>query len=105
MHDELFTHQQALANHDLSRYAKRIGLDVARLARDMDENNFLKQAEAEYQAALFDEHVTGTPTLYMNDLCYTGATDVEGLLLAIMQADSEGRIRIPGNHSPGDAEG
>jgi protein-disulfide isomerase len=95
MHDQLFTHQQALADHDLSRYAKRIGLDVARFASDMDENSFLKQVEAEYQAALFDEHVTGTPTLYMNDLRYTGATDVEGLLLAIKQADSEGRIRIP----------
>ena len=95
IHDELFTHQQALEDHDLSRYAKRIGLDVARFASDMAENTFLKQVEAEYQAALFDEHVTGTPTLYVNELRYTGATDVEGLLLAIKQADTEGRIRIP----------
>lgn len=95
MHDELFTHQQALDDHDLSRYAKRIGLDVERLARDMAEHSFLKQIEGEYQAALFDEHVTGTPTLYVNELRYTGVTDVEGLLLAIKQADTEGRIRIP----------
>src|SRR5258708_24268840 len=92
MHDQLFTHQQALEDHDLLRYAKRIGLDVARFVRDMDENSFLQQFEAAYQAALFDEHITGTSTLYLNELRYTGATDVEGLLLAIKQADTQGRI-------------
>jgi protein-disulfide isomerase len=94
MHDELFIHQQALEDHDLLRYAKRIGLDVERFARDMAENSFLKQIEAEYQSALFDEHVTGTPTLYINEVRYTGATDVDSLLLAIKQADTEGRIRF-----------
>ena len=54
MHDELVTHQQALEDNDLSRYAKRIGLDVARFARDISENSFLKKIEAEYQSALFD---------------------------------------------------
>jgi protein-disulfide isomerase len=95
MHDELFTHQQALEDHDLSRYAKRIGLNVERFARDMAENSFLKKIEAEYQNALFDEHVTGTPTLYINEVRYTGASDVDSLLLAIKQADTEGRIRFP----------
>ena len=95
MHDELFTHQQALEDHDLSRYAKRIGLDVERFARDMAENTFLKQVEAEFQSALFDEHVTGTPTLYINEVRYTGATGVEGLLLGIKEADTEGRIQFP----------
>lgn len=95
MHDKLFTHQQALEDHDLSRHAKRIGLDVERFTRDMAENTFLKQIEAEYQTALFDEHVTGTPTLYINEIRYTGATDVEGLLLGIKEADTEGRIQFP----------
>ena len=95
MHDELFTHQQALEDRDLSRYAKRIGLDVDRFARDMNENTFLKQIETEYQAAIFDEHVTGTPTLYINEARYTGAIDVQALLIAIKQADTGRRIRIP----------
>src|SRR6266849_1625549 len=64
-------------------------------ARDMAENSFLKKIEAEYQTALFDEHVTGTPTLYINEVRYTGATDVDSFLLAIKQADTEGRIRFP----------
>jgi protein-disulfide isomerase len=95
MHDELFTHQQALEDHDLSRYARRIGLVAETFARDMAENTFLKQIEADYQRSLFDEHVTGTPTLYIEEVRYTGTTDVESLLVAIKQADTEGRIRLP----------
>ena len=95
MHDELFIHQLALEDHDLSRYAKRIGLDTERFARDMADNVLLNKIEAEYQNALFDEHVTGTPTFYINDVRYTGATDLEGLLLAIKTADVEGRVKFP----------
>lgn len=95
MHDEIFTHQTALEDRDLSRYARRIGLDGERFRRDMAENTFLKQIEADYQRGLFDEHVTGTPTIYVNEIRYTGATDLEGLLNAIKQADTEGRIRLP----------
>jgi protein-disulfide isomerase len=95
MHDELFTHQQALEDRDLSRYARRIGLDAERFARDMAEHTFLKQVETDYDRSLFDEHVTGTPTFYLNEVRYAGATDVENLLVAIKQADTEGRIRLP----------
>src|SRR6476620_1534706 len=51
MHDQLFTHQQALEDHDLSRYASHIGLDE-RFARVMAENTFLKQIETDYQTSL-----------------------------------------------------
>lgn len=95
MHDQLFTHQQSLEEHDLSRYARRIGLDLDRFARDMSENTFLKQIEAEYNRSLFDEHVTGTPTFYINEMRYTDATNVDSLLSAIKQADPEGRIVLP----------
>ncbi len=95
MHNELFTHQQALEDHDLKRYAGRIGLDVERFAHEMADNTFLAQIEADYQRAVFDEHVTGTPTFYINEVRYTGTTDVEPLLQAIKQADTQGRIRVP----------
>jgi formate-nitrite transporter family protein len=99
MHDELFRHQEALEDDRLLHYAKRIGLDAERFARDMAENTFLKQIEADYQRSLFDEHVTGTPTFYINAVRYTGGTDVESLLVAIKQADTEGRIRLPESKS------
>lgn len=95
MHDELFTHQGALEDHNLSNYAKRIGVDVERFLREMAENAFLKQIEADYERSLDDEHVTGTPTFYINAVRYNGTTDVTGLLAAIKQADPEGRIRLP----------
>ena len=95
MHDQLFTHQQALEDRDLSRYARHIRLDVDRFARDMSENTFLKQIEADFNRSLFDEHVTGTPTFYINDERYTGATEIESLLIAIKHADTEGRIVLP----------
>src|SRR6266850_3692525 len=95
MHDELFSHQAALEDRDLSRYAKRIGLNLERFNHDMSEHSFLQQIEADYHRSLFDEHITGTPTLYLNDVRYTGATDFEDLLHAIKQSDTEGRIQLP----------
>jgi protein-disulfide isomerase len=95
MHDQLFTHQQALEDQHLLRYAKRIGLDLERFRRDMSENTFVEQIETEYNRGLFEEQVTGTPTFYMNEERYTGATDVDGLLATIKQADTQGRIRLP----------
>ena len=87
MHDQLFTHQQALEDRDLLRYARRIGLDVDKFAREISENTFLNEIEADYNRSLFDEHVTGTPTFYINEAPYTGATDAESLVDAIVQAD------------------
>jgi protein-disulfide isomerase len=95
MHDELFTHQTALEDRELSRYAQRIGLDVERFKHEMADNVILRQIEAAFQRSLFDEHVTGTPTIYLNEILYTGATDLESLLNAIKQADTEDRIRMP----------
>jgi formate-nitrite transporter family protein len=95
MHDELFAHQTALEDRDLIRYAKRIGLDVDRFSREMSENIFLSQILIVYQQSLFDERITGTPTLYLNEIRYTGATDLQTLLEAVKESDPEGRIRLP----------
>jgi protein-disulfide isomerase len=98
MHDELFSHQTALEDRKLTSYAKRIGIDVERFTHDMSEHTFLKEIETGYQVSLFDEHVTGTPTIYLNDIRYTGATDLESLLHAIRQADTEGEIQMLESH-------
>jgi protein-disulfide isomerase len=95
MHDELFTHQTALEDRDLLRYARRIGLDLDRFSREMSGNVFLPQIQTAYQQSLFDEHVTGTPTIYLNEIRYTGATDLQTLLEAIKESDPEGRISLP----------
>lgn len=95
MHGQLFRHQSALEDHDLSRYARRIGLDGEKFAYDMAQNTFLEQIQSDYNRSLFDEHITGTPTFYINNVRYTGETEVESLLYAIKQADTDGRIVLP----------
>jgi formate-nitrite transporter family protein len=95
MHDQLFEHQTALEDRDLAHYAKRIGLDVEKFERQMADHVFLRQIEDGYERSLLDEHITGTPTLYFNEVRYTGATDLESLLQAVQNADTEGRIQIP----------
>jgi protein-disulfide isomerase len=95
MHDELFMHQKALEERDLIRYAGRIGLNIERFTRDLGENVFLAKIQSAYERSLFDEHVTGTPTIYLNEIRYTGATDVQSLLEAFKQSDPEGRIHLP----------
>ena len=95
MHDQLFTHQSALEDRDLSRYARRVGLNLEKFNRDMTEHSFLQQIEADYQRSLFDEHITGTPTLYLNDVRYTGATDLDSFLRAIKASDTQNRIQLP----------
>jgi len=95
MHDELFTHQTALEDRDLSHYARRVGLNLERFIHDMTEHSFLQQIESDYQRSLFDEHVTGTPTLYLNDVRYTGPTDLDSFLRAIKLSDTQDRIQLP----------
>jgi protein-disulfide isomerase len=95
MHDELFTHQTSLEDRDISRYARRIRLDLDRFQRDISDSRFRLQIEADYDRSVFDEHITGTPTIYINDVRYTGATDLESLLDAIRTSDVEDRIRWP----------
>lgn len=95
MHDELFTHQNALDDPHLVRYAGRIGINVEQFERDMSEGAFRKELEEEYQRSLFDEHITGTPTFYLNGTRYDGAVTTESLLQAIKSADVTDRIKLP----------
>jgi protein-disulfide isomerase len=95
MHDELFTHQNALDDVDLARYARRIGLDLDSYLTNMKENTFLSKVEANYERSVFDEHITGTPTIYINATRYSGRFDVESILSAVKEHDTEGRIQLP----------
>ena len=103
MHDALFTHQQSLDDPHLMRYAKSIGLNLAQFNHDLNEHSFLKGIEDDYQFSLFDEHITGTPTIYINGLRYSGLTDIESLLVAIKRADTDNRIQL--REAPGSIRG
>lgn len=95
MHDELFTHQHQLEDQHLFRYATRIGLDVEKFSLDMTENVLSSRIEADYDCSLVDEHITGTPTFYINGVRWTGSVDVAPMLAAIKAADTEGHLAMP----------
>jgi len=95
MHDQLFTHQKSLEDRDLIRYAGRIGLNLESFTRDLREKVFFAKIQSAYEQNLFDEHVTGTPTIYLNEIRYTGASDVRSFLEAIKQSDPESQIQLP----------
>jgi protein-disulfide isomerase len=98
MHDQLFEHQNALEDNHLKHYAGLAHLDVLRFEQDLNQHTFLSQIEADYQSSLFDEHITGTPTLYINGLRYTGNIDLESMVQAIKEADTDGKIEILTGH-------
>lgn len=99
MHDQLFEHQNALEEAHLKHYAGLAHLDLPRFERDMQEHTFLSQISADYQSSLFDEHITGTPTLYINGLRYTGNINLESIFQAIKEADTDGKIPSLQEHS------
>ena len=65
MHHALFDHQEALEPRDLEKYAKEIGLDVAKFKADMEAeptvDRILRDRKQGDQLAL-----SGTPAIYIN---------------------------------------
>jgi protein-disulfide isomerase len=72
MHDKLFENQKALSDDDLKRYAKEIGLNVARFEKDMNSDAIAKQI-AQDQADARKWGARGTPTLFVNGVPVRGA--------------------------------
>lgn len=69
MHDKLFANQDRLTAADLARYAKDLGLDVARWQADLAAAR--KRVEADH-AEGEKLGITGTPTFYINGRKYAG---------------------------------
>lgn len=72
MHDQLFANQQALDRASLDKTAEKVGLDMARFARDFDSAKVQAQIEADIAAANA-AGVRGTPTLFVNGRPLSGA--------------------------------
>jgi protein-disulfide isomerase len=70
--DALLAHRDALDRASLDKYAKDLGLDLARFARDIDS----PEAEARVAADEAQAHtlgVKGTPTAFVNGRRLVGA--------------------------------
>lgn len=89
-HDVLFAHQGALDRASLDRYAREIGLDAARFARDLDGTELdLRIAADEADAKTLG--VEGTPTTFVNGRRVVGAQPLAGFKAAVEKALSEPR--------------
>src|SRR4051794_22296342 len=61
MHDTLFTHQDALDEPYLVRYAGALGLDVARFAMELEEGIHARRVHEDFRSGILSG-VNGTPT-------------------------------------------
>lgn len=77
-HDKLWENQDSLTPAELEKYAKEIGLDMAKFRAEMDD----AKIKARVQKDRVDGQTLGlssTPSLYINGREYTDAKDTESL--------------------------
>jgi len=79
MHDELFAHQEALTDADLSTYAERIG---AGPVCGPTAQSYKAAVKADYESGVA-AGVRGTPTLFINGERYAGKVKLAELRLTL----------------------
>ncbi|MGO8960017.1 MAG: Na+/H+ antiporter NhaA [Streptosporangiaceae bacterium] len=95
MHDQLLSHQGALAAKDLVRYAGEVGLDIERFIRDL--RNGAGQAKVAEDVDSADlSGVSGTPTFFVNGRRHHGAYDIDALSEAVRVARARALISSGG---------
>ena len=72
MHDIIFEHQDALEDEDLVRYAEEVGLDAARVRRELETEAHAARVRADFRSGV-RSGVNGTPTFFVNGLRYDGS--------------------------------
>jgi Na+/H+ antiporter NhaA/glutaredoxin len=94
MHDQLLDHQDALTFADLIRYARELGLDTERFARDLRSHAGQTQIAADIDSADLSG-VSGTPTFFINGRRHHGAYDIDTLSEAVRSAKARALIGQP----------
>jgi protein-disulfide isomerase len=84
MHDALFSHQHALEDADLRRYAEELALDADRFAGDFSSPATVRRIADDVRSGLASG-VQGTPTLYFNGHLHAGGYDEQTLRATIAQ--------------------
>src|SRR5437763_1839155 len=72
MHDKVFANQQDLSREAFEKYAKELGLDVAKFKADMDSQDTKTRIASEMaEAAKYGAR--GTPAFFVNGRAFSGA--------------------------------
>jgi protein-disulfide isomerase len=82
MHDTLFQHQDALDRPSLDRYARTLGLDMARFQRAMDGHTHQAQIDRD-RALLTRLGSRGTPNFYVNGTLIHNSVPIEQFVSVI----------------------
>ena len=94
MHDALYEHQRALRDPALIGYATDLGLDAARVARELETGAWTARVRADFLSGV-RSGVNGTPTFFINGERYDGSWgDIDGFADALSGsglADSDRR--------------
>ncbi len=83
-HDKLFANQKALDRASLEKYAKEIGLDMAKFKQALDQKTYAAQVDAELKLGE-EVAVDGTPTMFLNGARVANPTDVAAISAQIDQ--------------------
>ncbi|HUL50030.1 MAG TPA: DsbA family protein [Gemmatimonadales bacterium] len=82
MHDRLFERQFALDDEYLIEYAAELGLDAARVARELEAGTYADKVRASFIGGI-KSGVNKTPTFFINGERYDGKWDLENLAAAL----------------------
>ncbi len=89
MHDFLYEHQGSLGDETVfARFEGTLGLDVARVAREVAQHTYLPRVEEDFMSGV-RSGVNGTPTFFINGVRYDGPTEVGSMLSALKSAAKE----------------
>jgi len=92
MHDTLFTHQHALHDPQLAQYAQKAGADPAAVTQALAEGTFASRV-GEDLADGERSGVQGTPTFYINGVCFDGDWISDEFPAALRDAERSSRNR------------
>lgn len=90
MHDLLFANQDALKREAFLKYAKDLGLDVAKFTADMDAEATAKMVEEDTNLG-YTNQVQGTPAFFINGVMISGARPVDSFKTVIDRWLKEGK--------------
>ncbi|MGH7580314.1 MAG: DsbA family protein [Gemmatimonadales bacterium] len=85
MHDRLFQRQTELEDEDLTRHARKIGLDLGRFERELGARAHEVRIREDLASAA-QSGANGTPSLFINGERYEGPLERDDLFAALARA-------------------
>ena len=80
MHDIIFENQALLEELPFIEFAKRLGLDISRFEKDLDDPTLAEKVDSDFSSGV-RSGVNGTPGFFINGIRYDDSWD-EQILLA-----------------------